>query len=100
MRGYGKETEYEFDTQSGVREFTREYAKVVGPLLMSNDVASQLYGTNLDFEFISAKDNEFHKDPEVFFRLLYMKLNINDQTILMEETRLKIEHILSLISEQ
>jgi hypothetical protein len=97
---YGRETEYEFDTQSAVREFTREYAKVVGPLLMSNDVASQLYGSNLDFEFISAKDNEFHKDPEVFFRLLYMKLNINDQTILMEETRLKIEHILSLISEQ
>lgn len=97
---YGRETEYELDSQSGVREFTREFAKVVGPLLMSNDVASQLYGSNLDFEFIRAKDNEFHKDPEVFFRLLYMKLNMNDQTILLEKTLLKIEHILSLISEQ
>jgi hypothetical protein len=97
---YGKEAEYELDTQSGVREFTRKFAEVVGPSIMSSELASQLYGLNLDFEFIRTKDNEFHKDPEVFFRLLYMKENMNDQTIMLEETRLKIEHILSLISEQ
>ena len=97
---YGKENEYELETQSGVREFTREFARVVGPLLMSNDAASQLYGKNLDFDFNTAKDNEFHKNPEVFFRLLYMKLNMNDQTSILENTRLKVEHLLSLISEQ
>lgn len=97
---YGKEAEYEMDTQSGIREFTREFVEVAGPAAMSSEVASQLYGSNLDFDFESTNHNEFHKNPEVFFRLLLMKLNMQDQSDLLEDTRLKIEHILSLISEK
>jgi hypothetical protein len=97
---YGKDAEYEFDTQSGVREFTRKFVEVVGPFIVSSELASQRYGLNLDFEFTNAQDNEFYKDPEIFFRLLYMKENMNDQTILLEETCVKIKHIISIISEQ
>ena len=97
---YGKEAQYEMDTQSGIREFTREFVEVVGPSIMSSGLASQLYGSNLDFKFIKTQDNEFYKDPEVFFRLILMKLNMKDQTIILEDTRLKIKHILSLIPEQ
>lgn len=97
---YGKEAEYEMDTQSGIREFTREFVEMVGPSVMSSELASHLFGSNLDFEFTRTQDNEFYKDPEVFFRLLLMKENMNDQTILLEDTKLKIEHILSLILKQ
>jgi hypothetical protein len=97
---YGKEAEYELDTQSGVREFTRKFVEVVGPSIMSSELASQLYGLNLDFEFTNTQDIDFYKDPEIFFRLLYMKVNMNDQTILLEETCVKIKHIISIISEQ
>ncbi|MEE4178468.1 MAG: DUF6090 family protein [Bacteroides sp.] len=97
---YGMEAEYESDTQSGVREFTRKFVEVAGPSVMSNELASQLYGSNLDFEFSGMQNNEFHKDPEVFFRLLLMKLNMQDQNETLEKTKLKIEQVLELISKK
>lgn len=97
---YSNRDKYLSGTQERVKEKTRQFLDYVMPVFISNEVAVLTSGQDLEFQYGSASENEFHKDARVFYELLMMKLNVADQNSELEIYSAQIDELLSQIDEQ
>ena len=95
---YGKEEYLLEKVQERMKEKTHEFMDTVIPLLINKEMAASLTGSNLNFEYPSISENEFHKNPYVYYELSMMRVSIETQNQFLELSKLEIENILSLIS--
>lgn len=96
---YGSKESYELGTQERIKDKTRQFLDYVMPIIVSKEIASNLIGQNLEFQYGSSKENEFYKNPRVFYELFMMKHNISDQNSELERYKSQIDELLGLIAE-
>lgn len=97
---YTTKEKYELDIQARVQEKTRQFMDYVGPVLVSNETAATVYGQDLEFQYGTSTENEFHKNPRVFYDLVMMSYNISDQNNALEGYEAQIHELLKLIIER
>ena len=95
---YGKE-EYNMEkVQERMKEKTHGFIDFLLPNIVNKELAASLTESNLNFDYPSITDIEFHKNPKVFYELNILQVSIETQNQYLKERKLAIENILSLIS--
>jgi hypothetical protein len=96
---YGREVDYETGTQEGVKAKTRQFVDRLVPKIITNDVARFYSGLELDYDFSNFSFDRFGRDPAIFHEIMVMKINIQDQNLVLEAAREEIEGILRLMQK-
>ncbi|MEN8193593.1 MAG: DUF6090 family protein [Bacteroidota bacterium] len=96
---YGREIDYETGTQEGVKAKTRQFVDRVIPKIITNDIARFYSGLELDYDFPNFSFDDFRRDPAIFHEIMVMKINIQDQNLVLEAAREEIEGILRLMKK-